>query len=85
MVTGRSEGRGSGLLKWCDPNHAFKDEPFTTSVINLARQNYTGDELWLADETNGTMEMEVTEPMRGWPHLKVGSKIKGIVRSIRDS
>ncbi len=31
----------------------------------IALGDYTGDELWLADETNGTMEMEVTEPTRG--------------------
>ncbi|MCP4242810.1 MAG: hypothetical protein GY772_19830 [bacterium] len=51
----------------------------------IALGNYTDDDFWLADETNGTMKMEVIEPMRGWPHLKVDFNLKGIVHSIRDS
>jgi len=34
--------------------------------------DYTGGELWILDEKNGTVPMEVTSAMKGYPSLKVG-------------
>ena len=34
--------------------------------------------------TKGDVEIEVTEPLRGWGRLKVGSKVKGRLVSIKN-
>lgn len=43
---------------------------------------YTGGQLWIMDEA-GDVEVEVTDALRGWPHLKVGEKIRGRLEDIK--
>eukprot|EP00434_Breviolum_minutum_P039609 symbB.v1.2.035177.t2/scaffold4679.1/size42772/5 len=44
-------------------------------IIGLG--DYTGGEVWILDEENGTVEVELPCTMRGWPHLRPGTKVKG--------
>lgn len=43
-------------------------------IIGLG--DYTGGEVWILDE-NGTVEVEIPCTLRGWPHLRPGTKVKG--------
>merc|ERR1711924_396327 len=48
----------------------------------MAMGKYTGGELWIHDEAAGDYELEVKEPLRGYPHLKVGCKVRGRLHDI---
>merc|ERR1712224_1153562 len=39
--------------------------------------DYTGVGVWVMDEENGTVEMEIKAKMKGYPQLNVGDKVKG--------
>merc|ERR1719174_1485220 len=51
-------------------------------IIGLGE--YTGGEVWVMDEENGEVEMELPCGLRGYPHLKAGQMVKGILHDCRN-
>lgn len=51
-------------------------------IIGLG--DYTGGEVWILDEENGTVEVEIPCTLRGWPHLRPGTKALGRLEDCRN-
>ena len=49
---------------------AFKDGNNHGPSYIIGLGDYTGGEVWILDEENGTVEVELPCTMRGWPQLR---------------